>query len=408
VELGTVTHFESDQSERTGRIEREPGTGRKIVIRMREGAGNGNGNTGNGTGPGHKRRAGKNGNASTVNDSGNGRSRASSGVPGPDDVSAGPAPEAAAFSGNGTAVHGSAAVHGPGVHVPDPSPASDRVPVPATVPAVPVPAKGDRITLLIVLAIATVSAGFSIYGWTNIYGGAFWQVIAMGVVLECGKLRAITLIGMGRGASWVRLLLVAAVLALMGFNAVGAFGFLTEAHIAHQVESKTAVAQRIVEIDGRIAAQDATLAAIDKQLGQIDGAINKTVDKGRPNAAMALANDQRHNRSLLEVDRKAAGEVLTKLKVEKAGIEGERDKVEKAGIEGERDKVEADLGPVRDLAALIGGNDHDVLRRFTLVISLLLDPLAVLLLLAASTRSASHRCRPWLPRIAEDALVSPF
>ncbi len=49
--------------ERTGRIEREPGTGRKIVIRMREGAGNGNGNTGNGTGPGHKRRAGMNGNA---------------------------------------------------------------------------------------------------------------------------------------------------------------------------------------------------------------------------------------------------------------------------------------------------------------------------------------------------------
>jgi hypothetical protein len=56
--------------ERTGRIEREPGTGRKIVIRMREGAGNGNGNTGNGTGPGHKRRAGMNGNASTVNGSG--------------------------------------------------------------------------------------------------------------------------------------------------------------------------------------------------------------------------------------------------------------------------------------------------------------------------------------------------
>src|SRR5258705_12719303 len=78
--------------ERTGRIEREPGTGRKIVIRMREGAGNGNGNTGNGngntgngTGPGHKRRAGMNGYASTVNGSGNGRSRASSDVTGPYD-----------------------------------------------------------------------------------------------------------------------------------------------------------------------------------------------------------------------------------------------------------------------------------------------------------------------------------
>jgi len=147
--------------ERTGRIEREPGTGRKIVIRMREGAGNGNGNTGNGTGPGHKRRAGINGNASTVNGSGNGRSRASSDVPGPDDVSAGPAPEAAAFSGNGngTAVHGSAAVHGPAV--PDPVP----VPAPAIVHA---PAKRDWITILIALAMATVSAGFSIVGLTSV------------------------------------------------------------------------------------------------------------------------------------------------------------------------------------------------------------------------------------------------
>src|SRR5712671_2070236 len=51
--------------ERAGRIEREPGTGRKIVIRMREGAGNGNGSTGNGTGPGHKRKAGTGGTAST-------------------------------------------------------------------------------------------------------------------------------------------------------------------------------------------------------------------------------------------------------------------------------------------------------------------------------------------------------
>src|SRR5258706_5337215 len=54
--------------ERAGRINREPGTGRKIVIRMREGAGNASVNS---TGPGHKRRAGMNGNASTVNGSGN-------------------------------------------------------------------------------------------------------------------------------------------------------------------------------------------------------------------------------------------------------------------------------------------------------------------------------------------------
>ncbi len=88
-----------------------------------------------------------------------------------------------------------------------------------------------------------------------------------------------------------------------------------------------------------------------------------------------------------------AGDVLTKLKIEKAGIEGERNKVEAD-----------DLGAVRDLAILLGADDKDVFRRFTLVISLLLDPAAVLLLLAATTDTVpgapNHRV-DWLPAIGK-------
>ena len=53
---------------------------------------------------------------------------------------------------------------------------------------------------------------------------------------------------------------------------------------------------------------------------------------------------------------------------------------------GERKKVEADLGPVRYLATLLGADSEAVLRMFILVIALLLDPAAVLLLLAAASR----------------------
>ena len=60
--------------------------------------------------------------------------------------------------------------------------------------------------------------------------------------------------------------------------------------------------------------------------------------------------------------------------------------IEKAKIDGERRKVEADLGPVRYLASLLGAGDQDVLRWFILVVALLLDPAAVLLLLAATRR----------------------
>ncbi len=64
-------------------------------------------------------------------------------------------------------------------------------------------------------------------------------------------------------------------------------------------------------------------------------------------------------------------------------------KAKKAAVEGERRTVEADSGPVRYLATLIGAGDQDVLRYFILVVALLLDPAAVLLLLAAA--SAGHR-----------------
>ncbi|HWN50063.1 MAG TPA: hypothetical protein VNO18_09575 [Xanthobacteraceae bacterium] len=41
---------------------------------------------------------------------------------------------------------------------------------------------------------------------------------------------------------------------------------------------------------------------------------------------------------------------------------------------------------MRYLATLLGANDQDVLRWFILVIAMLLDPAAVLLLLAAARR----------------------
>jgi hypothetical protein len=49
---------------------------------------------------------------------------------------------------------------------------------------------------------------------------------------------------------------------------------------------------------------------------------------------------------------------------------------------------EADLGPVRYLATLIGSTDEQNMRYFILVVALLLDPPAVLLVLAATRRRA--------------------
>jgi hypothetical protein len=80
-------------------------------------------------------------------------------------------------------------------------------------------------------------------------------------------------------------------------------------------------------------------------------------------------------------------------------------RIERAVAEVGRRTVEADLGPVRYLATLIGQPDEAVLRWFTLVVALLLDPAGVLLLLAATRalaqdgrRGAKPFGRPGAPR----------
>jgi hypothetical protein len=234
----------------------------------------------------------------------------------------------------------------------------------------------DRLTLVSALSLAAVSGGFSIYGMTSIFVGSFWPVIAMGVALELGKLRAVTWIGRHGSAPWWGLkgALTVLVLVLMGLNVIGAFGFLAKAHIGHQVEGETAVAGRAADIDARISVQADEVADLDRRIAQIDAAVDKTTSRGRTSAAMQLAADQRRNRGDLAAQRDQANRRLADLRADKARVDGDR-KV-----------ADADLGPVRYLATLIGAGDQDVLRWFILIVALLLDPAAALLLLAATRR----------------------
>ncbi|WP_316159466.1 hypothetical protein [Bradyrhizobium sp. SZCCHNRI3042] len=52
------------------------------------------------------------------------------------------------------------------------------------------PTRVKLASLIVALALACVSAAFSIDGLTAIFAGAFWPVIMMGIVLEAGKLVA--------------------------------------------------------------------------------------------------------------------------------------------------------------------------------------------------------------------------
>ena len=160
----------------------------------------------------------------------------------------------------------------------------------------------------------------------------------------------------------------------MALNAIGAYGFLAKAHIGHALAGGLAVSGRAADVDARVSVQVGVVADLDRRIAQIDTAVEKATDRGRTAVAMKLADEQRKARADLAGQRIKEAKTLADLKVEKAGIDGQRR------------VAEADLGPVRYLATLIGAGDQDVLRWFILVVALLLDPAAVLLLLAATRR----------------------
>ena len=252
------------------------------------------------------------------------------------------------------------------------SPTVTRTVTPKVSHTVTVPVTPSRsiatVTLLAALALATCSAAFSICGLTSIFAGAFWAVIGLGVAFEIGKLSAVAWLGRAQPFSLLRVALTALVAVLMVLNSIGVYGFLSRAHIEHALAGDLSTATNAATVAARLDAKQADLDDIKARIAQVDQ--TRTIaTKGHTKTT--TVGDQGPARAALVHEREATETALADLKIEKAKVDGER----KA--------VEADLGPVRYLATLIGTTDEVAMRYFILVVALLLDPAAVLLLLAA-------------------------
>ena len=131
------------------------------------------------------------------------------------------------------------------------------------------------------------------------------------------------------------------------------------------------MSSRAAAVDARLEAKQADLDDIKSRIAQIDQ--TRTVAT-KNHTKTTTVGDQGPARSALVHEREATENALADLRIEKAKVDGER----KA--------VEADFGPVRYLATLLGSTDEATMRYFILIVALLLDPAAVLLLPAAMRR----------------------
>ena len=151
---------------------------------------------------------------------------------------------------------------------------------------------------------------------------------------------------------------------------------LTRAHLEHMAVIDQTLADRTADIDARLSIQGQTVADLDRRIAQIDAAIEESTRLGRPVGAMTIADQKRRERADIVAERQRQVPALGSLQIEKAKIEAQRR------------RAEADVGPLRYLAELMGTPSTDLerpVRLLTLALVAVLDPMAVALLLAAGT-----------------------
>ena len=245
---------------------------------------------------------------------------------------------------------------------------------------------GDKIiawlTLLSGLTISAVAIWYSVAGLVSIFAAAVIPIIVMGVVLEVSKLIATVWlkINWNRAPVYIRTYLAMAIVILMVITSMGIFGFLSKAHsdqslVSGDVQSKIAI------YDEKIKTARENIEANRKQLKQMDEAVDqvmgRSTDEKGADKAVSVRKNQSRDRVALAKDIEANQKLIAKLNDEAAPIRAEVR------------KVEAEVGPIKYIAAFIYGDNPDanILEKAVtwviIIIVVVFDPLAVILLLAS-------------------------
>jgi hypothetical protein len=237
-------------------------------------------------------------------------------------------------------------------------------------------------TLFVALVISAVAEFYSIVGLTSIFAAAFWPVVIMGAALGVGKITAAVWLKLNWDrAKWTyKLYLVPAVVFLMFLTSMGIFGFLSKAHsdqslVGGDVQAKIAVYDEKIKIaKENIDVNRKALKQMDEAVDQVMG--RSTDEKGADKAVAVRRSQQKERGRLL-------AEIETYQKTVSVLAE------ERAPIAAEVRKVEAEVGPIKYIAAMIYGDNPDgnlleaAVRWVIILIVAVFDPLALMLILAA-------------------------
>ena len=239
------------------------------------------------------------------------------------------------------------------------------------------------ITLLTALVISISAAVYSILGLTAIFAAAYWPIVILGGSLEFGKI--VTTIWLHR--YWAvaeiryKLYLSFSVIVLMVMTSMGVFGFLSKAHSDQAVPTGDIAAQ-IELVDTKLQTQKENINAARKVLSQMDGAVDQVLARSTNEQGARNANTLRQQQAK---DRTKLADDIGKAQIEIAKLNEEKSTITK-----DLRKIEAEVGPIKYIAAFIYGDNpganvlEHAVRWVIILIVIVFDPLALTLLLAAT------------------------
>lgn len=238
-------------------------------------------------------------------------------------------------------------------------------------------------TLAVALSLSLVAAWYSIIGLTAIFAAAVFPIVIMGGIMEVAKVT----VTIWLHEYWqyckrsMKIQLTVSVIILMFITSMGIFGFLSKAHLDQAVPTGD-VAAKVQILDEKIKTERDTIESSRRALAQLDSAVDQTMarsnDEKGAERAVQIRRSQQRERTNLQKDIAQAQKNIAALNAERAPIASELR------------KVEAEVGPIKYIAALIYGDNPDAnllekaVRWVIIILVLVFDPLAIMMVLAAT------------------------
>jgi hypothetical protein len=222
-----------------------------------------------------------------------------------------------------------------------------------------------------------------VLGLTTIFAGAVIPIAVMGGILEVAKLTCTVWLHSywHRAGRLIKSYLTAAVILLACLTSIGVFGLLSRAHSDQGLVSGDVIAQ-VAVYDERIKTQRENIEVAKRAIAQMDSQVDArlrgaNVDNSAERSVI-IRRQQAPERAKLQREIADAQTAIAKLNEERAPIAAKLR------------KVEAEVGPIKYLAAMVYGDNPDAntleraVRWLIIMIVCVFDPLAITLILAAN------------------------